>query len=139
MATNIRTTVSRRNKYWLSKHRMLELKHFCLQYPEWKKSYAELEYYGLTYDRDPDIPKGYDVPDPTAVLAIMKAELKRKMEMVEKAANEADTEISYYIFKAVTEDLSFVKLKMMYEIPCERDMYYERYRRLYWVLSKLRK
>lgn len=29
-------------KYWLPKHRLLELKHFCLQYPSFVKNYLLL-------------------------------------------------------------------------------------------------
>ena len=40
MATVIRAKISEKNKYYIDKHRYYELKHFCLQYNEWKKAYA---------------------------------------------------------------------------------------------------
>ena len=43
MGTRIRPELSEKNKYWISKHRYYELKHFCLQYPLWRKAYAALE------------------------------------------------------------------------------------------------
>ncbi len=36
MGTDIRPEISRRSRYDISRHRYYELKHFCLQYPEWK-------------------------------------------------------------------------------------------------------
>ena len=39
MATEIRPELSEKNPYWIGKHRYYELKHFCLQYPIWKKAY----------------------------------------------------------------------------------------------------
>ena len=42
MGTVIRAELSENNKYWISKHRYYELKHFCLQYPIWKKAYAAI-------------------------------------------------------------------------------------------------
>ena len=39
MSTDIRPEVSVKNKYWISRHRYYELKHFCLQYGEWKQAY----------------------------------------------------------------------------------------------------
>ena len=39
MSTVIRPEISKKNLYWIPKHRYYELKHFCLQYPEWKKNY----------------------------------------------------------------------------------------------------
>ena len=32
--------LSEKNPYHLSRHRYYELKHFCFQYPEWKKNIA---------------------------------------------------------------------------------------------------
>ena len=40
MATVLRPELSPNNEYHIDKHRYYELKHFCLQYPEWKKSYS---------------------------------------------------------------------------------------------------
>ena len=42
MATEIRPELSEKNPYWIGKHRYYELKHFCLQYPIWKKAYNAL-------------------------------------------------------------------------------------------------
>lgn len=43
MSTVIRAELSHKSKYHIDKHRYYELKHFCLQYPNWKKSYAEVD------------------------------------------------------------------------------------------------
>ena len=37
-----RSEISKKNPYWIPKHRYFELKHFCLQYPDWKNEYAAL-------------------------------------------------------------------------------------------------
>lgn len=37
MGTTIRPELSEKNPYWIERHRYYELKHFCLQYPIWKK------------------------------------------------------------------------------------------------------
>lgn len=39
MSKDVRSELSKRNKWHISKHKFLELKHFCLQYPEWHKLY----------------------------------------------------------------------------------------------------
>ena len=39
----MRTTVSKKNKYWISRHRYLELSHFCAQYNEWIRLQLENE------------------------------------------------------------------------------------------------
>lgn len=43
MGTTLRAELSEKNPYWIEKHRYYELKHFCLQYPIWKKAYAALD------------------------------------------------------------------------------------------------
>lgn len=43
-----------------------------------------------------------------------------------------------YILRGVTEGLSYNALKMQYAIPCCREVYYNLYRRFFWLLSKER-
>lgn len=98
---NLRSELSKKNKYWIDKNRYYELKYFCLQYPLWKRAY--------------------------------------EMKEIEEAALKADPYLASYILKAVTEGLSFNYLKSRLEIPCGRDMYYDRYRRFFWLLNRSRK
>lgn len=133
MATNIKPELSKRNKYWISKHRYYELKHFCLQYPEWK----ELVRHNARYSgRDPEIVRtSVEWSDPTATAAYISEKAKKQIELVEECCKLACGDMACYILLAVTEGLSYVNLRMMYEIPCGKDMYYELYRRFYYILS----
>ena len=139
MATKIRAEISEKNKYWIDKHRHYELKHFCLQYPEWKRAYAAFNDVNVplsTIDRAPTS----NLPgDPTAKRAVMKAYYSEKIDLIEKVAMETDRYLGDYLLKAVTEELSYTYLKSRLKIPCGRDMYYDRYRRFFWLLSKERK
>lgn len=76
--------------------------------------------------------------DPTAKRAILKAYYSEKINMLEKVAIETDEYLYMYILKAVTEGLSYSYLKSKLEIPCGKDMYYDRYRRFFWLLDKMR-
>ena len=139
MATKIRAELSTNNKYWISKHRYYELKHFCLQYPTWKKAYAALDEVCMSPTNLRIITSSTNVPgDPTAKCAIAKVYYSERINMVEKAAIEADEELCSYILKAVTEELSYDYLKTKLDMPCGKDMYYDRYRRFFWLLSKER-
>ena len=55
--------------------------------------------------------------------------------MVERAAQEADSELAAYILEAVTEGHSYENLKTRLNIPCSKDVYYDRYRKFFWLLS----
>lgn len=138
MATVIRPELSAKNKYWIDKHRYYELKHFCMQYMSWKKTYAALDELGMTTSLMERMPSGNKTGDLTAKYAVRKAHYSEKIKMIERAAMEADEDLYVYILKAVTEGLSFTYLKTKLEIPCGRDMYYDRYRRFFWLLDSFR-
>ena len=138
MATVIRAEISEKNKYYIDKHRHYELKHYCLQYPTWKRTYAEIEHSGIQTSSFEKIPSGNLPSDQTAKQAITKVRLINRIKMVEKIAKEADEYLYDYILKAVTEGLSYTYLKSRLDIPCGKDMYYDRYRRFFWLLSNAR-
>ena len=138
MATNIRPEISENNKYWIDKHRHYELKHFCLQYPKWKKAYADLNELSISLSRL-EHESSTNIPgDPTEKCAIKKAYYSDKIKLIEKTAMDADNILWKYILRAVTENLSYTYLRTKLNIPCGRDMYYDRYRRFFWLLNNSR-
>lgn len=137
MGTCIRAEISRKNRYWISKHQYYELKHFCLQYPEWIVRIKELDTYVKTVVMKERVQMSGHT-DPTAEIASKRLYFTNKIKLVEKIAEKTDDMLKDYILKAVTEGISFEHLKARFEIPCGRDMYYDRYRRFFWLLSKER-
>lgn len=138
MATVIRAEISEKNKYYINKHRHYELKHFCLQYPTWKREYAALDNPSIASSAAEKMPSTNIPGDPTCKFAIKKIYYSERINLIERIAKEADEFLHKYILKAVTEELSFTYLKSKLEIPCSRDMYYDRYRRFFWLLSEAR-
>ena len=139
MATVIRPEISEKNKYWIDKHRHYELKHFCLQYPIWKNKYAALNNKSnISTSKISSISTNNGPGDPTGNIAINKVSYLEKIQLIEDIAKEADQYLHNYILKAVTEELSYTYLKTKMNIPCSRDMYYDRYRRFFWLLNAAR-
>ncbi len=139
MATTLRPELSEKNPYWIEKHRYYELKHFCLQYPSWKKAYAALE--GLN-PRPVDLSifsESNVCSDPTANCAIAKTFYSERMELVSKLVVRADPELAEYLLKGVTQGWTYSVLLARMNIPCSKDVYYDRYRRFFWLLHKERK
>ena len=138
MGTTIRPSLSEKNRYWIEKHRYYELKHFCLQYPIWKKAYASLD---SLSNRPVDLAaiKSTSISDPTVKCAEARLYFAERMDMIQQAADDADSELSYYILKGVTEGRSYDYLKMNFNIPCSKDTYYDRYIKFFWFLNKARK
>lgn len=135
MPTTIRSAVSKNNPFYISKHRYYELKHFCLQYPEWKQEYARI----LS-----EMPPKQDIcnterdtawSNRTANLAVKLASIKHDMDLVSQTVDEAGDGISTYLFKCVTEGIGYSKLYAA-GVPCGKEYFYDRYRAFFWLLDK---
>lgn len=131
--------LSNRNQYWIPKHRYYELKHYCLQYPEWKRVYNSL---GFKIGEHNEI-KSRDIPKPTEREALIRYEFLKGIELVERCCKDAGqnfidgVDISSFLLKGVTEGLSYDVL-VTQEIPCSREYYYNRYRKFFYILSQRR-
>lgn len=139
MSTIIRPEISENNKYWIPKHRYYELKHFCLQYPDWKKLIFTLDSNLAPNSVSIDSIKSVtNIPESSVEsLAMSYYMVKRNIEIVEKAVMDTDKEMSSYILKAVTEGLPYTYFEAN-QIPYCRDSFYDRYRKFFYLLSALR-
>lgn len=123
-------------KYDISKYRFRELYYFCLQYNEWLD---ELKYNtdSVKSANNDGMPRGTNVSDQTGALGTRRAELARKCKIIEQTAIEVDPDIYRYIIQAVTNELiTYEYLRMRMGIPCGKNVYYDRRRKFYWLLSQ---
>lgn len=135
MATLIRPELSLKNKYYLERHRTYELRHFCLQYPIWKKMYTSLN---ELKSENEIADRFFQYEDPTAQCAIAKEHYITRIHMIDSCCEKADNELWFYILQGVTKGYTYEYLKLKYDIPCSRDTYYDRYRKFFWILDKVR-
>ncbi len=139
MSTTIKPELSKKNKFWIERHRYYELKHFCLQYPGWKKTLSNLEF-SIPSPNDPvRVAKTNNISDPVAKLVEARLFYANRIEMIERIAEKVDADISKYIVKGVTEGLSYDVMAARYQLPCSKDTYYDRYREFFFLLSRERK
>ena len=139
MSTTIRAELSERNKYWIEKHRYYELKHFCLQYPLWRKARAALDSLSKRPNNSAAVSRTNKISSPVEKCVEARLFYTDRMELLENVANETDEVMAVYILKAVTEGISYDHLKVRMNVPCCKDTYYELYRRFFWLLSNERK
>lgn len=131
---DLKPELSAKSKYWIPRHRYYELKHYCMQYPYWKRLY-----YSLEFKMGPrDGVRSSEPGKPTEVVAIARAECKNAMERVEQCCRESFPELYDILLRGVTEGLSYEVLRCKDEIPCSKDMYYDRYRKFFYILSQKR-
>lgn len=138
MSTIIRPELSPKNCYWIEKHRYYELKHFCLQYPSWKRKYNSLIVYPSSWPSLVPPTKTNVINDPVTKNIDERLFYVNRMDMLERVAQETDAELARYILKAITEGISYDHLRARSDIPCCKDTYYDLYRRFFWLLSKER-
>ncbi len=134
MGTLIRPELSENNKYWIEKHRYYELKHFCLQYPEWKKKLNALTFIKCRNEKLA-VKNGNSKQDPTAECAESMIFYTDRIKMIERLTEMAAGDLSSYLLKGITEGVSYDNLKTKSDIPCCRDKYYEMYRKFFYILN----
>lgn len=139
MSTQIRATLSKKNKYYIPKERYLELVHWCRQYDSWKFDHAMLAFGGVkakVYSEKMQYTWYYHSEVEDAAMAIVSLDIK--MNKIKKACEEADPDLQYYILDAVTHGTTYTKMKTQMDIPCSRNTFYDRYHKFFWLLDKTR-
>ncbi len=131
---NQRSELSPRNKYFVPKFRYLELKNWCLQYPEWKQSLASIT---ELKSKQLKLPSGKNA-DPTLQTVLSRDRLMVNITLLEDTAKLSDSFLAPWIIKGVTESYSYDYLHLKLDMPASRDMYYDRYRRFFWLLDQKR-
>lgn len=131
--------MARRNsysgKYRMTKAQYLSAYYFALRYNELVDAYnAGCDTArAITYS---DMPKGsLNVTSPVEDAAIDLEKIHDKIQLIEKTARDASSELSDYILKAVTNtDITYHQLRTLTNIPCGKNMFYNARRRFYWLL-----
>lgn len=111
------------DEYELNPNRYRELKHFCLQYGDYKKELM------LLRATDGYLEKHHD---PTSALAIRETELVNAIGLIETTAFETERFLSNRILKVVTEDWDINRIR----VPIARECMEELRRRYYYLLHK---
>lgn len=97
-----------------------------MQYKEWEEEYKSLD--GLSHA---------PAFDPTGEIAVRMELLSRKMKYVREAATASDEYLAPWIFRSVTTGATFTTFEAE-GVPFGRDMFYDRLRKFFYILDKLR-
>lgn len=147
MGTNYRAKISKKNKYWISKHRFYEIEHHCLQYKEWEDEYKTLKKQGVKGVEYDGMPHGTNVGNPTQNVGMRMAELSSKMDLVKDTVAECDQEVmakegkdksiyNHLLVAVTNEGISYNYLNMVMNIKVGEKVYYAARRKFYWLMSQ---
>ena len=138
--SRMRSSMSKKNKWYIDPERYLELKHYCKQYPGMMEELSNIKLmnssfgYGQVGYRNKKKIKN----DLTAEDAIRRSYLEDRLSAIINSAKNADKDIWPWIIAGVTQDLGYDILKAR-GIPCGKDYYYEAYHKFFYILDKERK
>ena len=102
--TQIRTELSKNNPLYIDKFAFRTAYYFALQYPKWKRQYAESIGSVIKAVDYNDSPKGNGTGDPTARIAMRTSILHSNIELIECTALMAGRDMAEYILYAVTNE-----------------------------------
>lgn len=122
-------------EYKLNKPEYLSAKYYALRYNAWLDEYNSLKDSVAAVVPD-DMPRGTNIGNPTEKLAVRREELRRKMEVVEQAAIETDSDYYQWILKRVVNGLSYDYMYACDGLCCSRATFYRNVRKFYWILAK---
>ncbi len=137
MVNRQRPELSKKNPYWIPKEKYYELLYFSRQYNTMRQEKRDLL---RTY---PSIGTGEyvmtsDISDPVIKAAVRAEELSAKMKLIEDTVMEAGPDIYKWLLIGVTTDYSYNYLAKKLNMPAGKDLYYDRYRKYFYYLSKKR-
>lgn len=118
-------------EFWVPKEDFLTAIHYCRRYDDFK---LRLDY-GVKAVNNDGMPHAPGGGDQTAASAIMNAEYKRRIDMIEAAVKEAGADIYDWLLIGVTKGYNYIQLQQL-GIPCSRNYYYARRRQVYYIISK---
>ena len=127
--------LSTKNKYYLPKETFLMVIHYCKQYPTWESELEALNgtNMGIAYDKvRVQTSNSYDS---TAEIAVRRAEISRKKEVIDKTAQEVAGDLWHWLILGVCHDHPYYYLQHA-GIPCGKDLYYKLRRIFYYEMAK---
>ena len=134
MGTIITPEVSKRNQYYIPKHRYYELKHFCMQYKTWKKILADMNNYPKQILHTDNIKTkdyiNHQIEDRETYL--------NRIAIIDKAVIEADPILGQYVLTGILLNVSYDVLCTRVRVPCCKEVYYKTYRKFFYLLDKSR-
>ena len=126
-------------KYGITSKRYKELCGFCEQYPDWKSflltnidTVKSKEMDGMPYS------KTGSFSSPTEDLAIKRAAIQDKVDLVEQTAKEASPDLWEFIIKSVCYEMPFWYIRDIAKAPVSQSAFYDSRRYFFCLLDKRR-
>lgn len=126
----------RNSPYWTPRQDYLTAIHWCLRYNDWKHELVTLPdtSRGIRYDTD-KVQTSNDF-DATAELAMKRAEIEEKIQLLESVAKVCMPQCTEYLIKGVTTEGIRIEDLIAQGMPYGRNTYLLIRQKFYHLLSK---
>lgn len=129
----------RLDKYGISNKRYKELCGFCEQYPEWLDELASNTdtVKSTSVTGAPESASGSG--DPTSALALRRTELRKRCELIERTAIQANKDLYQYIIRSVCYEEPVRYLQTIKGMACSAAAFYDARRYFFYLLDRNKK
>lgn len=137
MVNQQRAELSKKNPYWIPREKYYELLYFSRQYNTMRQEKRELlRVYPTIADKE--FTSKTDISSPVEKALMRVSYLNEMIGLIENTAKEAGDDIYKWLLIGVTSDRSYDFLSQRMDMPASKDLYYKRYRKYFYLLSKKR-
>ena len=123
------------NQYYLPKYTFRTVVNFCFQYHELKEQLASID--GWHSGNNDGMPHGTGTSDPVANDAIRRAEIQKKIDIIEESVMECTDEVTYPFFlQAITEEnhgYEFINRNV--QVPMNGKEFSKVRRKIYYTIA----
>lgn len=124
------------SKFYLPKEKYLTTLYWCQQYPLWLKELEDLEPdTGKAIEYKRDYVQTSEEYDPVAALAIRRAEISRKKELLENTIREIDAGIYKWLLQGIGYGVPEYRLRQN-GMMCGHNYYYKKRQQVIYEISK---
>lgn len=128
-------TPTEKSRWWVPEEDFRTAVHWARRYPSWIDELSVLPDSSKAIVYDKEKVQSSNSYDPTSDLAMRRAELTRKKDLLEDVVRLVAPEIYEYLLLGVTRGLAVHEL-ISRGMPCSKDYYTDRRQRFYYILSR---
>lgn len=122
------------SEYYLPEETYRMVQHFCFSYKEMQTELMTLE--GLRSPVIDDMPHGTTVGNPTERIGMRRAELSRKIDIIDTACREVSQAGYMWLWKGVTDKSMSYRALREKGMPYNHNQYGAMKRKVYWKVAQ---
>lgn len=128
-------TPTERSQFYMPKEDYACAVHWCLRYQGWVTELSIEPDSGKAIEYDKERVQTSNSYDPVESLAIRRAELSEKKELLESVVREVAPEIYTFLLLGVTRGLTYFQLQER-GIPCSMNYFIKKRQEVYYKIAK---